>query len=52
LPLDRFPLEKVVHRHDAAPLAVGVSERWEPVNGLALGIGRRIVPVESDFPSI
>src|SRR5262249_45975273 len=38
LPLNRLPLEKAVHRHDAASLSIGVPECGEPVNGLALGV--------------
>src|SRR5215471_924661 len=57
LPLDRLPLEKAVHRHDAAPLAVGVSERREPVNGLALGVdwlaasGWVLAPIRNQAPA-
>ena len=40
LPLDGLPLEEAVHRHDAAPLAVGVPEGRQVAHGLALGVDR------------
>src|SRR5262249_13631704 len=57
LSLNRLPLEKAVHRHDAAPLAVGVPERREPVNGLALGVdwlaasGWVLAPIRNQAPA-
>src|SRR5436190_21337847 len=40
LPLDRHPLEKSVHRNDAASRPVSVAERRQGVYALAFGVDR------------
>src|SRR5262249_48014003 len=55
LPLDRFPFEEAVDRHDAAALAVGVAERWQIAHALPLGVDRLALgisaPVRNEPPA-
>jgi hypothetical protein len=57
LPLDRFPLEKAVHRHDAAALPVRIPECRQIAYRLAFGIDRltptrRVVaPIRNQAPA-
>jgi SOS response associated peptidase (SRAP) len=40
LPFDRLPLEKPIHRHDAAPPAISIPERRKITDGLTLRVDR------------
>src|SRR5271166_1784245 len=56
LSLDRLPLEKAIHRHNAAPVTVGVPECRQLVHGLAFRVdrlaasGRVLAPTRDQAP--